>query len=163
VRPRIRRFGGIYLLFGFFQLVGCSITGWVVFFPLAMLCLFIITVFPHGRMPCAPTFAWVVWLLCGFSLTRMRIEYSGYVPCARAFRSLVGKPQPMIAALHRLGGRETAGLPQNMASFGIAGWPELVDTFCHSSEPGRADSRFAVLIPFTDPWSLQPQEPETPL
>ena len=44
---------------------------------------------------------------------------------------LLGSPQPMIAALHRLGGMETAGLPQNMASSGIAGgrsWSSLFAT-----------------------------------
>lgn len=44
---------------------------------------------------------------------------------------LLGSPQPMIAALHRLGGIKTAGLPQNMASSGIAGgrsWSSLFAT-----------------------------------
>jgi heat shock protein HtpX len=44
---------------------------------------------------------------------------------------LLGSPQPMIAALHRLGGMEPAGLPQNMASSGIAGgrsWSSLFAT-----------------------------------
>lgn len=44
---------------------------------------------------------------------------------------LMGSPLPMIAALRRLGGAETAGLPQNMASSGIAGgrsWSSLFAT-----------------------------------
>jgi heat shock protein HtpX len=44
---------------------------------------------------------------------------------------LMGSPQPMIAALRRLGGVDTAGLPQNMASSGIAGgrsWSALFAT-----------------------------------
>lgn len=44
---------------------------------------------------------------------------------------LLGSPQPMIAALRRLGGIDTAGLPQNMASSGIAGgrsWSSLFAT-----------------------------------
>lgn len=44
---------------------------------------------------------------------------------------LLGSPQPMIAALRRLGGIETVGLPQNMASSGIAGgrsWSALFAT-----------------------------------
>ena len=44
---------------------------------------------------------------------------------------LLGSPQPMIAALRRLGGVETDGLPQNMASSGIAGgrsWSSLFAT-----------------------------------
>jgi heat shock protein HtpX len=44
---------------------------------------------------------------------------------------LLGSPQPMIAALRRLGGIDTAGLPQNMASSGIAGgrsWSALFAT-----------------------------------
>ena len=43
----------------------------------------------------------------------------------------LGGPQPMIAALRRLGGINTAGLPQNMASSGIAGgrsWASLFAT-----------------------------------
>ncbi|MFZ5774771.1 MAG: protease HtpX [Thermodesulfobacteriota bacterium] len=35
--------------------------------------------------------------------------------------SLLGGPQPMIAALRRLGGMEAGALPQNMAASGIAG------------------------------------------
>lgn len=45
--------------------------------------------------------------------------------------SLLGTPQPMIAALRRLGGIDTVGLPQNMASSGIAGgksWSALFAT-----------------------------------
>lgn len=44
---------------------------------------------------------------------------------------LMGGPQPMIAALRRLGGLDIAGLPQNMASSGIAGgrsWASLFAT-----------------------------------
>lgn len=44
---------------------------------------------------------------------------------------LLGSPQPMIAALRRLGCVETTGLPQNMASSGIAGgrsWSALFAT-----------------------------------
>lgn len=44
---------------------------------------------------------------------------------------LLGSPLPMIAALRRLGGVETTGLPQNMASSGIAGgrsWSALFAT-----------------------------------
>lgn len=44
---------------------------------------------------------------------------------------LLGGPLPMIAALRRLGGVETTGLPQNMASSGIAGgrsWSALFAT-----------------------------------
>lgn len=44
---------------------------------------------------------------------------------------LLGSPQPMIAALRRLGGIDTVGLPQNMASSGIAGgrsWSALFAT-----------------------------------
>ncbi len=44
---------------------------------------------------------------------------------------LLGSPLPRIAALRRLGGVETPGLPQNMASSGIAGgrsWSALVAT-----------------------------------
>jgi heat shock protein HtpX len=44
---------------------------------------------------------------------------------------LWGSPQPMFIALHRLCGMETAGLPQNRASSGIAGgrsWSSLFAT-----------------------------------
>jgi len=44
---------------------------------------------------------------------------------------ILGSPLPMIAALRRLGSVETAGLPQNMASSGIAGgksWTALFAT-----------------------------------
>lgn len=57
---------------------------------------------------------------------------------------LMGSPQPMIAALRRLGGVETAGLPQNMASSGIAGgksWSSLFAT--HPS----LEERIAALQP----------------
>ena len=34
---------------------------------------------------------------------------------------IIGRPQPMIAALRRLGGLEEGALPKNMAAFGISG------------------------------------------
>jgi heat shock protein HtpX len=54
---------------------------------------------------------------------------------------LLGGPQPMIAALRRLGGVETEGLPQNMASSGIAGgrsWSSLFATHPSIEERIRA-------------------------
>lgn len=54
---------------------------------------------------------------------------------------LLGGPQPMIAALRRLGGVETDGLPQNMASSGIAGgrsWSSLFATHPSIEERIRA-------------------------
>ena len=54
---------------------------------------------------------------------------------------LLGSPQPMIAALHRLGGVESDGLPQNMASSGIAGgrsWSSLFATHPSIEERIRA-------------------------
>ena len=39
----------------------------------------------------------------------------------RGSADLLGAPQPMIAALSRLGGLQTAGLPPQLRSFGIAG------------------------------------------
>ncbi|WP_338844533.1 protease HtpX [Massilia sp. W12] len=44
---------------------------------------------------------------------------------------LLGTPQPMVRALQRLGGIETAGLPQNLAAAGIAdgpGWMAMFST-----------------------------------
>lgn len=41
----------------------------------------------------------------------------------------LGSPQPMIAALQRLGGLDTGALPQNMASSGIAGKHSLSSLF----------------------------------
>lgn len=54
---------------------------------------------------------------------------------------LLGGPQAMIAALHRLGGMDTEGLPQNMASSGIAGgrsWSALFATHPSIEERIRA-------------------------
>jgi len=50
-----------------------------------------------------------------------------YFSRVREFRAdagaaqLLGTPQPMVAALQRLGGIEAGALPQNVATAGIAG------------------------------------------
>ncbi len=46
---------------------------------------------------------------------------------------LMGSPQPMMAALRRLGGMEAGELPQNVATSGISGRPGWMDLF--SSHP----------------------------
>jgi heat shock protein HtpX len=46
---------------------------------------------------------------------------------------LMGSPQPMMAALRRLGGMEAGELPQNVATSGINGRPGWMDLF--SSHP----------------------------
>ncbi len=53
-----------------------------------------------------------------------------------------GSPQPMIAALHRLGGVHAGELPQNMAASGIAGGAGLMGLL--SSHPSL-ESRIAAL------------------
>ncbi|MCE5182384.1 MAG: protease HtpX [Betaproteobacteria bacterium] len=55
---------------------------------------------------------------------------------------LLGSPQPMIAALHRLGGVEAGELPQNVATAGIAGRPGWMALF--SSHP-PIEERIAAL------------------
>ncbi|MDD5242346.1 MAG: protease HtpX [Sulfuricella sp.] len=55
---------------------------------------------------------------------------------------LLGSPQPMIAALHRLGGVEAGELPQNVATSGIAGRPGWMALF--SSHPA-IEERIAAL------------------
>ncbi|BCB28584.1 protease HtpX [Sulfurimicrobium lacus] len=55
---------------------------------------------------------------------------------------LLGSPQPMIAALHRLGGIEAGELPQNVATAGIAGRPGWMALF--SSHP-PIEERIAAL------------------
>jgi len=55
---------------------------------------------------------------------------------------LLGSPQPMIAALHRLGGIEAGELPQNVATSGIAGRPGWMALF--SSHP-PIEERIAAL------------------
>jgi heat shock protein HtpX len=39
----------------------------------------------------------------------------------RGAARILGRPQPMIAALRRLGGLDEGELPKNMAAFGISG------------------------------------------
>jgi heat shock protein HtpX len=55
---------------------------------------------------------------------------------------LLGSPQPMIAALHRLGGIAAGELPQNVATAGIAGRPGWMALF--SSHP-PIEERIAAL------------------
>jgi heat shock protein HtpX len=55
---------------------------------------------------------------------------------------LLGSPQPMIAALHRLGGLTAGELPQNVATAGIAGRPGWMALF--SSHP-PIEERIAAL------------------
>lgn len=55
---------------------------------------------------------------------------------------LLGSPQPMIAALHRLGGIEAGELPQSVATAGIAGRPGWMALF--SSHP-PIEERIAAL------------------
>lgn len=55
---------------------------------------------------------------------------------------LLGSPQPMIAALHRLGGVHAGELPQNMAASGISGGAGLMGLM--SSHPSL-ESRIAAL------------------
>jgi heat shock protein HtpX len=55
---------------------------------------------------------------------------------------LLGSPQPMISALHRLGGIEAGELPQNVATAGIAGRPGWMALF--SSHP-PIEERIAAL------------------
>ena len=55
---------------------------------------------------------------------------------------LLGSPQPMIAALHRLGGISAGELPQNVATSGIAGRPGWMALF--SSHP-PIEERIAAL------------------
>ena len=55
---------------------------------------------------------------------------------------LLGSPQPMIAALHRLGGVHAGELPQNMAASGISGGAGLLGLM--SSHPSL-ESRIAAL------------------
>ncbi|MDE2121833.1 MAG: M48 family metalloprotease, partial [Betaproteobacteria bacterium] len=42
---------------------------------------------------------------------------------------LLGTPQPMISALHRLGEMQPGGLPQNMATAGITDRPAWLELF----------------------------------
>ncbi|PXX50636.1 protease HtpX [Aquitalea magnusonii] len=65
-------------------------------------------------------------------------EYRADAGAAR----LLGSPQPMIAALHRLGGVHAGELPQNMAASGIAGGAGLMGLL--SSHPSL-ESRIAAL------------------
>ncbi|WP_199052783.1 protease HtpX [Aquitalea sp. ASV15] len=65
-------------------------------------------------------------------------EYRADAGAAR----LLGSPQPMIAALHRLGGVHAGELPQNMAASGIAGVAGLMGLL--SSHPSL-ESRIAAL------------------
>ena len=55
---------------------------------------------------------------------------------------LMGSPQPMVAALRRLGGMEAGELPQNVATSGINGRPGWADMF--SSHP-PLEQRIAAL------------------
>ena len=55
---------------------------------------------------------------------------------------LMGSPQPMMAALRRLGGMEAGELPQNVATAGINGRPGWMDLF--SSHP-PLEERIAAL------------------
>jgi len=59
----------------------------------------------------------------------------------RGAASIIGRPQPMIAALRRLGGLEEGALPKNMAAFGISGKGALA---LFSSHP-PIESRIAAL------------------
>lgn len=60
----------------------------------------------------------------------------------RGAAQLLGNPQPMIAALRRLGGLDHSDLPKNMAASGIAGGGGLMSLF--SSHPPIED-RIAAL------------------
>lgn len=83
-------------------------------------------------------------ILFGFLATLVVMYFSRQ----REFRAdsgaahLLGSPQFMIAALRRLGGMETAGLPQNMASSGIAGGRSWTSLF--ATHP-RIDERITAL------------------
>jgi len=59
----------------------------------------------------------------------------------RGAAQIIGRPQPMIAALRRLGGLEEGALPKNMAAFGISGKGALA---LFSSHP-PIESRIAAL------------------
>ena len=59
----------------------------------------------------------------------------------RGAAKIIGRPQPMIAALRRLGGLEEGALPKNMAAFGISGKGALA---LFSSHP-PIESRIAAL------------------
>jgi len=59
----------------------------------------------------------------------------------RGAAKIIGRPQPMIAALRRLGGLEEGALPKNMAVFGISGKGALA---LFSSHP-PIESRIAAL------------------
>jgi len=71
-----------------------------------------------------------------------------YFSRAREFRAdagaahLMGTPQPMVAALRRLGGMEAGELPQNVATAGINGRPGWMELF--SSHP-PIEERIAAL------------------
>lgn len=60
----------------------------------------------------------------------------------RGAANLLGSPQPMVAALQRLGSISAGELPQNMAASGIAGAGKLLGLF--SSHPAL-EERIAVL------------------
>ncbi|HKC30124.1 MAG TPA: M48 family metalloprotease, partial [Burkholderiales bacterium] len=47
----------------------------------------------------------------------------------RGSANLLGTPEPMIAALSRLGGLETGGLPDSVKAFGIASRSGLFNLF----------------------------------
>jgi heat shock protein HtpX len=55
---------------------------------------------------------------------------------------LMGSPQPMVAALRRLGGLEAGELPQNVATAGIAGRPAWMALF--ASHPPIEDRIIAL-------------------
>ncbi len=55
--------------------------------------------------------------------------------------NLLGSPEPMVAALRRLGGMESGELPSNMAASGISGRPGLMALFAsHPSLESRIEA-----------------------
>jgi heat shock protein HtpX len=60
----------------------------------------------------------------------------------RGAATIMGRPQPMVAALRRLGGIDEGALPKNMAAFGIAGGGGMMALF--SSHP-PIEERIAAL------------------
>jgi hypothetical protein len=61
-----------------------SISGWVVFFPLAMLFLFASFSFPHGRAPRAPTYTRVIWYVVRVFPGRSGMDRGEYIPRTHA-------------------------------------------------------------------------------
>jgi len=60
----------------------------------------------------------------------------------RGAATIMGRPQPMVAALRRLGGMDEGALPKNMAAFGISGGGGMMALF--SSHP-PIEERIAAL------------------